>query len=90
MNPPEASPEPDWLLQQTSWIRGLALSLVGDATRAEDLVQDTLVAALAHGPPIERCSPSWFSTVVRNLARKSARRPRARRAPSRDQARQCR
>ena len=53
----------------TGWMRSLALQLVRDSAGAEDLVQDTLVAALerraAAGPGLG----AWLSGVLRNLAR---------------------
>jgi DNA-directed RNA polymerase specialized sigma24 family protein len=47
MTPP---PDTEALLAHAGWVRGLALQLVRDAAEAEDLAQDTLVAALEHPP----------------------------------------
>ncbi|MCP3920156.1 MAG: sigma-70 family RNA polymerase sigma factor [bacterium] len=74
MNPRVDDAGAEWLLQHVSWIRELARSLVGDTLRAEDLVQDTLVAALEHPPSTDRPLRPWLGTVLRNFARKTARR----------------
>ncbi len=42
--------DPAALLRQTGWLRALAGSLVGDPHRAEDIVQDTVLAALQEPP----------------------------------------
>lgn len=61
------------LLQHASAIRGLARRLVGDA-EADDLVQDTWVAALVNVPTVDRPLRPWLGTVLRNFARRSLRR----------------
>ena len=67
--------DPERLLAQTSWLRALARGIVRDAHLAEEVVQDTLVAALEHGP--RDASPgrlrAWLGTVARNFARRSHR-----------------
>ena len=77
------TPEPsaqEFLLADTRWLQGLLERLTGDAHVAEDLHQETLLAAWAHGPdrPMTR---SWLSRVARNLAvsfrRGATRRRRA-------------
>ncbi len=61
------------LLVHSDWIRQLALTLVRDAARAEDVAQETLVAAL-HGAPREASHlRAWLARVVRNLALQSRR-----------------
>jgi len=65
------------LLNEAGWLRRLAASLVHDGAQAEDLVQDTWVAALRH-PPGQGEPRPWLGRVVRNLA-KNRGRDRARR-----------
>ncbi|MCP3918362.1 MAG: hypothetical protein GY711_22690 [bacterium] len=62
------------LLQNARCTRELALTLVGDPWVAEDLVQDTWVAALAHRPAADRSLRPWLATVLRNFARSEQRR----------------
>lgn len=63
-------PALDDLLRQQRWLRRLAASLVVDVATADDLTQQTLLAALER-PPADTAAPrAWLSTVVRNLARK--------------------
>ncbi len=66
-----------------SWIQRLARSVVADAGLAEDLVQDTWVAALVHGPETSRDLRPWLRRVLVNFANKAKRRP-AREVPSRE------
>ncbi len=66
------------LLDHAGWLRRLAASLVADPAHADDLVQETWVAALRH-PPLSGPSPRpWLSRVVHNMAR-NARREESRR-----------
>ena len=60
---------PDTLLEHATWLRRLAASLVGDPTLADDLVQDTWVAALRSPPDRDRPIRPWLARVVRNAAR---------------------
>jgi len=60
------SPDIYALLKQTSWTNALAKGLVGDLHLAEDLVQDTWVAALEHRPDTRRSVRGWIATVLRN------------------------
>jgi RNA polymerase sigma-70 factor (ECF subfamily) len=66
------------LLEEAGWLRRLAASLVGDGAQAEDLVQDTWLAALRRPPRPDREARPWLARVVRNLAR-NTRRGRSRR-----------
>lgn len=66
------------LLNEAGWLRRLAAGLVGEGAQAEDLLQDTWVAALRRPPSTERDVRPWLARVVRNLAR-NAGRDRARR-----------
>src|SRR5438477_11494848 len=60
---------PETLLEHATWLRRLAAGLVGDRTLADDLVQDTWVAALSHPPDQSRSARPWLARVVRNAAR---------------------
>ena len=79
MSAPHEHPTGEELLRHASWIRGLARGLVGDEATAEDVVQDTWVAALTHPPPAEGKLRPWLRQVARNFARQD-HRGRARRA----------
>ena len=59
------------LLAESEWISGLALHLLGDSHRAEDLAQETRLAALRARPKHQKGSlRPWLATVARNAARK--------------------
>lgn len=62
----------DELLRHAQWIRGLARALVKDEATAEDVVQETWVAALRHAPAESKLRP-WLRSVVRNFARQHHR-----------------
>lgn len=68
---PELNPEE--LLIHARWIRRLALELVGDPARAEDLVQDTWLVAMTRPPRARGALRAWLARVVQNLARQSHR-----------------
>lgn len=66
----------DGLLRHRGWIQALAADLVGDAHRAEDVVQETWVAALERrpgGPAAGEPARPWLALVARNLARMTLR-----------------
>jgi RNA polymerase sigma factor (sigma-70 family) len=56
------------LLTEARWLRRLARSLVDDGA-AEDVVQETYVAAMAAPPEADRPLRPWLATVLRNFAR---------------------
>jgi RNA polymerase sigma factor (sigma-70 family) len=60
---------PEKLLEHATWLRRLAASLVGSGGPADDLVQDTWVAALKRPPETDRPLRPWLARVVRNAAR---------------------
>jgi RNA polymerase sigma-70 factor (ECF subfamily) len=70
MEPLAMTPDPsrlEALLAETAWVRALARRLCSDSAAAEDLVQDTWLAALRHRPD-ERSSPrAWLGKVLVNL-----------------------
>jgi len=84
MGPEAELRAPDAILEgNLEWIRALAHSLVRDPERAEDLAQDTVVAALETSPAAIRLPRSWLATVAVNLwrhRRRSEQRRRAREA----------
>src|SRR5688500_4646463 len=65
------------VLAHAGALRALARQLVGDAA-ADDLVQDTSLAALRSPPPRAAGLWGWLAQVLRNLA-KNERRAAARR-----------
>ena len=63
------------LLAQAGWVHRLAARILGDGADAEEVVQDTWVAALeADGPALRSRGReglrAWLGGVVRNLARR--------------------
>src|SRR5438105_220672 len=68
----------DELLSHASWVRGLAYSLVRDDSKADDLVQETWVAALRSPPADKRNLRGWLRTVVTNRWRQDHRSDSAR------------
>lgn len=73
----------DLLLEQESWVRAVARHLVRDAARAEDVAQETLLAAI-QSPPRDAQDPrrlrAWLGRVAHNLAHLETRRRMRRRA----------
>ncbi|MBK6940951.1 MAG: sigma-70 family RNA polymerase sigma factor [Planctomycetes bacterium] len=61
------------LLEHAEWIRRLAHVLVRDPALAEDLAQDTWVAALRTPPKEPGPLKPWLATILRNLVRERAR-----------------
>lgn len=64
---------PEALLAETDWMRKLARALVRDVEAADDLVQDTVVAALRARPELDRGLRPWLARVLRNFARERVR-----------------
>ncbi len=67
------TPDLDNVLADAGWIRALARQLVRDGAAADDLVQETWVAALERPPRASVPFRSWGSAVMRNLARQRRR-----------------
>jgi RNA polymerase sigma-70 factor (ECF subfamily) len=61
------------LLSEVSWIRRLARELVADRDLADDLVQETCIAALEHAPRERSKLRQWLAQVLRNALRQRAR-----------------
>ncbi|MEZ6020150.1 MAG: sigma-70 family RNA polymerase sigma factor [Planctomycetota bacterium] len=66
-------PDLERLLTHQDWLRALARKLVGDAQAADDLVQETWIAALKSPPDPDRPARPWLAGVVRRLASMRAR-----------------
>ena len=78
---------PEELLAHAGWVRSLARSLVGDPSLADDVVQETWIAALERPPRDRQALSAWLRRVVLNFARKAlregSRRSRRERAAAR-------
>jgi len=64
METPSASWNPAELTDHAEWVRGLALHLVRDSARADDLVQETFLAALERRPDQGRSLRPWLRRVL--------------------------
>src|SRR5262245_22609402 len=62
-------PTAEDLLAHSGWLRRLAVSLVGPAAGADDLVQETWLAALRHPPERDGPLRPWLGRVLRNLVK---------------------
>ncbi len=62
------------LLAERAWVEALARSLVLDDATADDVVQQTWLAAIENPPREEASRRGWLSRVVRNAASESRRR----------------
>ena len=61
------------LLAERAWVRALARSLVADENLADDVEQQTWLAATER-PPRDLSSPrAWLGTVLRNFVRREGR-----------------
>lgn len=80
------TPDAEQLLAHGAWVRRLARELVGD-TLADDVVQETWLAAWRAGPRNEEHLRPWLGRVVRNFARAARRSEKARNARERASAR---
>lgn len=61
-------PPVETLLEHAAFARRLARALVGDAARADDVVQTSWLQALQHPPREGRGMKAWLAAVVRNAA----------------------
>src|SRR5262245_1227852 len=68
-----AVPDMQLLLAHSAWIRALARRLVGEGAGADDLVQETWLAALERPPAAVRSERGWLAGVLANLARENRR-----------------
>ncbi len=69
---PLCSADLERLLVHEEWLRALAWRLVGEAA-ADDLVQETWLAALRRPPDPSRPARPWLAGVIHRLARMRAR-----------------
>jgi len=77
--------ELDALLSQAEWLRRLAMCLIHNRPDADDLVQETWLAAMRSPPEPGRPARPWLAQVLRNMVRMDSRgaaRRRAREAAS--------
>lgn len=80
-------PPVETLLADAGWVRRLAARLVADPDTAEDLAQETLVAAWRRPPAPGTPARPWLARVLRNFARQRARSEDARARRERHSAR---
>src|SRR4051812_41268840 len=59
---------PEALLQQADFVRALARSLLGDEHLADDVAQETWIAAIERSPSRIENVRAWLATVARNFA----------------------
>lgn len=78
---------PEDLLKHREFVRALARRLVFDEDRAEDVVQETWLAALRSPPRDHSGLRAWLAVVARNVARRWARSKRRRDDREREAAR---
>lgn len=64
---------PENLLSHADFIRKLARSLLEDEHRAEDVAQETWMAAIKNPPEAGRPLRGWLAALVRNFARMTMR-----------------
>lgn len=79
-DPAEMKITAEQLQQHSHWVKALAHRLVADAAEADDLVQETWMAAMRTHPPAGALRP-WLGGVLRNLnliGRRTAGRRKAR------------
>jgi RNA polymerase sigma-70 factor, ECF subfamily len=67
------------LLRESRWLRRLAGHLVADPAEADDVAQETRLAALVSPPPVDREVRPWLTRVARNVIRSRYRADRRRR-----------
>ena len=70
---PRQPPTAELLEEHSAFLRNLARGLVQDEQRAEDVVQETYLAALAKPPSQNAGLRAWLAAVTRNLALRTRR-----------------
>ena len=73
MNGRGSFPPAERLYEHAGFLRALARSLLLDEAQADDVVQQTLIAALESPPPDQTQPRAWLSGVAKNLARMKRR-----------------
>jgi len=61
--------KPETLIAHSSFVRNMARNLLRDENRADDIEQETWLAALKSPPDIKRPLRSWLMTVMKNFSR---------------------
>ncbi len=61
------------ILKEVDWLRALAVQLVRDVDRAEDLFQDTMVASMRDQASPRGALRPWLAQIARRLAWRSSR-----------------
>ncbi len=86
----EAPLHPDWdaMLREVGWLRQLAMHLAKNEEEAEELVQETWLAALRRPPTIGSSLRPWLATVLRHRYFDRLRRTKRRQARERRVARE--
>jgi len=59
-----------------AWLRRLAARMASEVELAEDAVQETLLAAVRHGPQVRGNLRAWLRSVLRNALRRRANHDR--------------
>ena len=66
-------PTTEELLEDAAWLRRLAITLAGNSFDADDLVQESRIAAWQKHPETDRSLRPWLAKVIRDVARMSRR-----------------
>ncbi len=78
MDPRSQTASVDDLLAHVGWVQALARSLVADSSTADDLAQETWMAALTGARATNESPRGWLGRVLRNRMLQRARSERAR------------
>src|SRR5262245_22725356 len=65
---PAAARDVETLLEHADYVRALARQLVFDEELAQDVEQQTWLAALEHAPRDPRSPRAWLASIARNFA----------------------
>jgi RNA polymerase sigma factor (sigma-70 family) len=87
MSPYSDAGEPEGFLAHQEALRRLARSLLADPLRAEDLVQETWLAARGRSPRRPEAHRAWLAGILRHLAWKAERGEQRRRKREQSSAR---
>jgi len=68
-----ATVTPEFLLEQAAFLRAIARRILGDPSRAEDMVQEGLLRSLEQPAENRNHLRAWLVRVVRNLSLKAKR-----------------
>ena len=87
MERPVTHHPPEAVLEHLDWLRALARRLCADASRADDVSQEALLAAWRKPPRADASLKEWLVGVVANLARRERRGEGRRHGREREAAR---